>query len=64
MLSVQFGEFIQVVGIEECSDHHGNLLENRPMLWNLCNMLKCNLSKTEIINFSSRFSPAEPIGSP
>ena len=26
-------------------------------------MLKCNLSKTEIINFSSRFSPAEPIGS-
>ena len=26
------------------------------MLWNLCNMLKCNLSKT------SRFSPAEPIG--
>ena len=31
------------------------------MLWNLCNMLKCNLSKTEIINFSSRFSPAEPI---
>ena len=33
------------------------------MLWNLCNMLKCNLSKTEIINLSSRFSPAEPIGS-
>ena len=31
------------------------------MLWNLYNMLKCNLSKTEIINFSSRFSPAEPI---
>ena len=26
-------------------------------------MLKCNLSKTAIIYFSSRFSPAEPIGS-
>ena len=25
-------------------------------------MLKCNLSKTEIIHFSSRFSPPEPIG--
>ena len=31
------------------------------MSWNLCNMLKCNPSKTEIIHFSSRFSPPEPI---
>ena len=31
--------------------------------WNLCNMLKCNPSKTEIIHFSSRFSPPEPIAS-
>ena len=31
------------------------------MSWNLCNMLKFNLSKTEIIQFSSRFSPAEPM---
>ena len=29
--------------------------------WNLCNMLKYNPSETEIIHFSSRFSPAEPI---
>ena len=27
------------------------------MSWNLCNMFKCNPSKTEIIHFSSRFSP-------
>ena len=33
------------------------------MSWNLCNMLKCNPSKTEIIHFSSRFSPPEPIAS-
>ena len=30
---------------------------------NLCNMLKCNPSMTEIIHFSSRFSPPEPIAS-
>ena len=33
------------------------------MSWNLCNMLKCNPSKNEIIHFSSRFSPPEPIAS-
>lgn len=31
------------------------------MSWNLCNMLKCNPFKTEIIHFSSRFSRAELI---
>lgn len=30
---------------------------------NLCNMLKCNPSRTEIIYFSSHFSPAELIAS-
>ena len=33
------------------------------MSWNLCNMLKCRSSKTEIFHFFSRFSPAEPIAS-
>ena len=33
------------------------------MSWNLCNMLKYNASKTEIIHFSSRFLPPEPIAS-
>ena len=33
------------------------------MSWNLCNMLKCNLSKTKIIHFSSCFLPPEPIAS-
>ena len=33
------------------------------MSWNLCNILKCNSSKTEIIHFCSRFSPPEPIAS-
>ena len=31
------------------------------MSWNVSNMLKCNPKKTEIIHFSSRFSPANPI---
>ena len=31
------------------------------MSWNLRNMLKFNPSKTEIIQFSSRFSPAKPM---
>ena len=30
---------------------------------NLSNLLKCNPSKTEIIHFSSCFSPPEPIAS-
>ena len=33
------------------------------MSWNVSNMLKCNPKKTEIIHFSSRFSPANPIPS-
>ena len=33
------------------------------MSWNVSNMLKCNPKKTEIIHFSSRFSPAEPVPS-
>lgn len=33
------------------------------MLSNVSNMLKCNAKETEIIHFSSRFSPAEPIAS-
>ena len=33
------------------------------MSWILCNMLKCNPSKTQIIHFSSRVSPSEPIAS-
>ena len=31
--------------------------------WNVSNMLKCNPKKTEIVHFSSRFSPANPIPS-
>ena len=30
---------------------------------NVSNMLKCNPKKTEIIHFSSPFSPAEPVSS-
>ena len=33
------------------------------MSWNVSNMLKCNPKKTQIIHFSSRFSPAEPVPS-
>ena len=33
------------------------------MSWNVSNMLKCNPKKTEIIHFSSRFSPTNPIPS-
>ena len=33
------------------------------MSWNVSNMLKCNPKKTEIIHFSLRFSPANPIPS-
>ena len=33
------------------------------MSWNVSNMLKCNPKKTEIIQFSLRFSPANPIPS-
>ena len=52
--------------------HNGNCavaLENLSfclddiLSWNLCNMLKYTPSKTEIIHFSSRVSPAEPIAS-
>ena len=33
------------------------------MSWNLCIMLKCRPSKTEMFHFFSHFSPAEPIAS-
>jgi len=33
------------------------------MSWNVSNILKCNPKKTEIIHFSLRFSPANPIPS-
>ena len=33
------------------------------MSCNVSNMLKCNPKKTQIIHFSSRFSPAEPVPS-
>ena len=33
------------------------------MSWNLCSMLKCRPSKTEMFHFFSHFSPAEPIAS-
>ena len=48
----------RVVALENLS-----LYLNDIMSWNLWNMLKCKSSKTEIIHFSSRFSPPEPIAS-
>lgn len=49
--------------------YHVNALENLTlylddiMSWNLRNNLNCTVSKTEIIHFSSQFSPVELVAS-